>query len=519
MKLRIVIFAAIFMNMLSSLSCVAATCERLTALKLPDTAIRLAQRVAAGALNPPSSFPAPGPRGGLTFVSTKDLPEFCRVAAVVRPSTDSEIKFEVWMPTANWNSKFMGVGNGGMAGSISYASMAAAISRGYATSSTDTGHEGPNNDGSFALGHREKVIDFGYRAVHEMTLKAKIIIAAYYGRAPAFSYWNGCSTGGRQALTEAQRFPADYNGIVAGAPANFLTHLQASSIWKAQAIRKNPGGLIPLSKLPLIHNAVVAACDARDGVKDSLLGDPRLCDFDLKTLECKGEDGPDCLTAAQVAVARAFYSPAVNPRTREQIYPGLMLGSELGWSSDVGRMHADITKTQASEYLRYGVFHDANWDFTTFDFDSAMAFADHVDDGVTRATDPNLRDFFHRGGKLLQYHGWSDPSISPLNSINYYNSVLDFMGGPANVRDSYLLFMAPGMDHCGGGEGPNTFDSIRTIDEWVETGKAPDQVIASRIQDGKTERTRPLCPYPQLAKYKGTGSTDDAANFSCSVPK
>ncbi|HXP40518.1 MAG TPA: tannase/feruloyl esterase family alpha/beta hydrolase, partial [Candidatus Acidoferrales bacterium] len=233
------------MNVLSSLSCAAATCESLTALKLPDTAIGLAQTVNAGAFNPPSSFPAPGPRGGLTFVSAKDLPEFCRVAAVTRPSTDSEIKLEVWMPTAHWNSKFMGVGNGGMAGSISYASMAAAISRGYATSSTDAGHEGPNNDASYALGHREKVIDFGYRAVHEMTLVAKFIIAAYYGRAPALSYWNGCSTGGRQALTEAQRFPADYNGIVAGAPANFLTHLQASSIWKAQAIRKNPGGLIP----------------------------------------------------------------------------------------------------------------------------------------------------------------------------------------------------------------------------------------------------------------------------------
>ena len=303
------------------------------------------------------------------------------------------------------------------------------------------------------------------------------------------------------------------------APANFLTHLQASSIWKAQAIRKNPGRLIPTSKLPLIRKAVVAACDARDGVNDDLLGDPRLCDFDLKTLECKGEDGPDCLIAAQVAVARAFYSPTVNPRTREQIYPGLMLGSELGWSSDVGRMHADITKTQASEYLRYGVFHDANWDFTTFDFDSAMAFADRVDDGVTKATDPNLRDFFQRGGKLLQYHGWSDPSISPLNTINYYNSVLDYMGGPANVRDSYRLFMAPGMDHCGGGDGPNTFDSIWVIDEWVETGKAQDQIIASHIRDGKTDRTRPLCPYPRVAIYKGIGSTDEAANFSCLVSK
>jgi feruloyl esterase len=421
------------------------------------------------------------------------------------------------MPTAHWNGKFAGVGNGGMAGSPNYAVMAALLAQGYATSSTDTGHEGANNDGSYALGHREKVIDFGYRAVHEMTVKAKVIIAAYYGRVPTFSYWSGCSTGGRQALTEAQRFPADYNGIIAGAPANFLTHLQASSIWKAQAIRNSQGGLIPPSKLSLIHNAVVAACDARDGLKDGIVSDPRLCDFDPKILECKGDGGPDCLTAAQVSVARAFYSATANPRTKQQIYPGLALGSELGWSSDVGRMHADITKTLASEYLRYAVFQDAKWDFTTFDFDSAMTTADRIDDGATKATDPNLRDFFQRGGKLLQYHGWSDPSISPLNSINYYNSVLDFVRGA--VRTSYRLFMVPGMDHCGGGDGPNTFDSIRAIEEWVEAGKAPERMVASQLKDGKTTRTRPLCPFPQVAVYNGTGSADDAVNFSCSIPK
>jgi feruloyl esterase len=406
-----------------------------------------------------------------------------------------------------------------MAGSISYAGMAALLARGYATSSTDTGHEGANNDGSYALGHREKVIDFGYRAVHKMTVKAKLIVAAYYGRVPTFSFWLGCSTGGRQALTEAQRFPSDYNGIVAGAPANFLTHLQASSIWKAQAIRNNQGGLIPPYKLPLIHNAIVAACDANDGLKDGLLSDPRLCDFDPKILQCKGDDGPDCLTAAQVAVARAFYTATVNPRTKQQIYPGLALGSELGWSSDVGRMHADITKTQASEYLRYAVFQDPKWDFTTFDFDSAMAQADRIDDGATKATDPNLRDFFQRGGKLLQYHGWSDPSISPLNSINYYSSVVDLMEGVAHVETSYRLFMVPGMDHCAGGDGPNTFDSIRTIEEWVETGKAPERIVASQMKDGKINRSRPLCPFPQVALYNGTGGTDDAANFSCAIPK
>lgn len=501
---------------------VATTCEGLSALSLSGASIILAQRVVAGTFTPPAAFPAPGPRGALTFVAAKDLPEFCRVAIVAKPSKDSEIKFEVWMPASNWNGKFMGLGNGGMAGSISYGSMAAALSRGYAAASTDTGHEGPPQDASYALGHREKVIDFGYRAVHEMTVKAKGIIAAYYERAPKFSYWYGCSTGGRQALTEAQRFPADYNGIVAGAPALFLTHMQAASIWKAQAIRKNPGGLVPPSKLLLLHNAVLTACDARDGVKDGLLEDPRLCDFDPKILECKGEDSPDCLTTAQIIVVRAFYGATVNPRTREQIFPGMVPGSELGWSSDVGRMYADppdITKTLATAYLRYAVFQDPKWDYMTFDFDSGMALADRIDDGVTKATDPNLRDFFRSGGRLLQYHGWSDPSISPLNSINYYNSVVDFMGGAANVGDFYRLFMAPGMDHCGGGDGPNAFDSIRSIEEWVEAGKAPDRITASQIRNGKTEQTRPLCPYPQVATYKGAGSTDDAANFSCSAPK
>jgi feruloyl esterase len=520
MKLVSVILATVGIVVPSSIAGAAATCESLSALKLPDTTIILAQRIAAGAFTPPTPFPTAGPNGGFTFVSANALPEFCRVGAVIKPSQDSTIKFEVWMPVAHWNGKLMGVGNGGMAGSISFASMAGALSRDYATSSTDTGHEGANNDGSYALGHRERVIDFGYRAVHEMTGKSKLIIAAYYGRAPRFSYWYGCSTGGRQALTEAQRFPADYNGIVAGSPANFLTHLQASSIWKAQAIHKNPGGLIPPSKLPLIHNAVVAACDARDGLKDGLLEDPRLCGFDPKTLECKGEDGPDCLTPAQVTVARAFYSATVNPRTKELIYPGLALGSELDWSSNVGRMHADITKTQASEYLRYAVFQDANWDFTTFDFDSAMAHADRIDDGVARAMDPNLRDFFSHGGRLLQYHGWSDPSISPLNSVNYYNSVLDFMGASADVGRSYRLFMVPGMDHCGGGgDAPNTFDPIHAIEEWVEAGRAPERIIASQRKNGQVTRSRPLCSFPKVAVYNGKGSIDDAGNFSCSVPK
>ena len=532
-RIRIIIAAAALAvdTGRNNLATAAQACRTLVGSKIPDATITLAETVLPGAFRPPAALPPSGPVGGLILGSEIDLPEFCRIAAVSKPTQDSEIKFEVWMP-ANWNGKFMGVGNGGMGGSISYPLLSGVLARGYATASTNTGHQGRINDGSYALGHREKVVDFGYRAVHEMTVVAKELIAAYYGRTAKFSYWNGCSTGGRQALTEAQRFPADYDGIIAGAPANSLTHLQASSIWKAQAIHNNPGGLIPPSKLLLLHDSAVEACDTRDGLKDRLIEDPRGCDFHPKAIECKGEDRPDCLTAAQVAVAEAFYSPTVNPRTREEIYPGLMRGSEVGWSSDMGRMHADVTSTLASEYLRYAIFQNPEWDYTSFNYDSDMAFAERVDEGVTKAMNPDLREFFRRGGRLLQYHGWSDPSISPLNSINYYNSVLAFMRGAARVPESYRLYMVPGMDHCGGGDGPNAFDAIGTIEQWVEVGKAPDRIIATHVSGGQTERTpvasltiggrvdrtRPLCPYPQVAEYTGRGSTDDASNFRCKAP-
>lgn len=494
-------------------------CKSLTALKLPDTTIIRAETVAAGAFAPPEPFLV-GPVGGFEFVAAKDLPEFCRVAAITKPSRDSEIKFEVWMPApSNWNGKFMGVGNSGFSGEIEYLLMDAALSRGYATASTNTGHDGGVGDASFALGHPEKVIDFGYRAVHEMTLKAKLTVAAYYGTAPKFSYWHGCSTGGRQGLMEAQRFPADYDGIAAGAPANFLTHLQAQAVMTKQAIQKDSAALVPPSKLAVLHNAVLEACDARDGVKDGVLEDPRRCDFDPKRLECKGEDRPSCLTPAQVQLVLKFYGPVVNPRTKEQIFPGYALGSELRWGVPdwIGRMLPESIMGRG-QYLRYALFQDANWDYMSFDFDSGMARADRLDGGVTNAINPDLRGFFGRGGKLLQYHGWSDAGISPFNSIDYYNSVLKFIGGANKVESSYRLVMVPGMDHCALGEGSNTFDAISVIERWVEQGKAPERVIASRFTDGKVDRTRPLCPYPQVAKYKGTGSSDDAANFACALP-
>ena len=483
----------------------AATCESLASLALPDTTITSAQVVAAGALTlPTGGFPS--------AVSPKNLPAFCRVAATIRPSKDSDIKIEVWLPAEGWNGKFQGVGNGGWLGAIVYPSLMEALQRGYAVAGTDTGHEGGVMDGSFALGHPEKVIDFGYRAVHEMTVQGKAITKAFYDQAPRYSYWNGCSSGGKQGLKEAQRFPNDYDGIVAGAPANYWTHLTAGTVYVGAVTHKDPASFIPPGKYPVIHKAVIAACDAVDGLKDGLIDDPRRCHFNPKELECKGEDAPTCLTSAQAEAVKKIYAPATNPRTNEAFFPGLEPGSELGWMLMAGGK--EPSEIGMAEF-RNIVYHDPKWDWRTFDFDKGIAEADKIDHGIITATDPNLKPFFSHGGKLLIYHGWADPLIAPENSINYYTSVLDKMGGASKAADSVRLFMAPGMDHCFGGEGPNTFDSLAALETWVENRKAPEQIIASHGAPGRADRTRPLCPYPQVAKYKGSGSVDDAANFVC----
>jgi len=281
-------------------------CERLARLSLPTTQITSAETVAAGAFVPPG-LPAGAP--AIPAAAVRNLPAFCRVAATLTPTSDSDVKIEVWLPASGWNGKFQGVGNGGWSGAIVYFALAAALRDGYATASTDTGHSG--GSGSFALGHPEKLIDFGYRAVHEMTLKAKSIVKAYYGEAPRLSYWNGCSSGGKQGLKEAQRFPEDYDGIIAGAPANNWTHLEAQQIWIAQAVHRDEASFIPASKYPLIHRAVIHACDALDGVIDGLLENPAACRFDPSVLQCKAGDEPTCLTAAQVDSARKIYSPEI----------------------------------------------------------------------------------------------------------------------------------------------------------------------------------------------------------------
>jgi feruloyl esterase len=489
--------------------CWAATCGSLASLALPNTTITLAQPVAAGEFAPPGGT-AGGPPPVVAF---NDLPAFCRVAATLKPTTDSDIKIEVWLPASGWNGKFQAVGNGGWAGVISYSAMAEALHDGYATSSTDTGHVGAT--GSFVTSHPEKLIDFGYRAVHEMTLKAKSIIDAFYGAAPRMSYWNGCSTGGRQGLKEAQRFPDDYDGIVAGAAANPRTHLSSWQIWLAQGVL-DPHNYIPPSKYPVIHKAVLEACDAADGAKDGLIEDPTRCHFDPKTIECKAGDEPTCLTAGQVEAAKRMYTVPRNPRTNAPVFFNVEPGSELGWSM---LARGPEPFSAATDQFRYVVFKNPEWDWHTLNLDSDVALADKTDDDTINAINPNIKPFLDHGGKLLMYHGWADPGVPPLASVNYYKTAVDTMGGEAKMSGSIRLFMVPGMGHCGGGEGPNTFDMMSAVTAWRENGRVPERILAAHRTAGKVDRTRPLCAYPQVAKYKGTGSIDDAENFVCALEK
>ena len=475
-------------------------CGALSTLALPNTTITFAQAVEAGNYAPPT----PG-----AAERSLALPAFCRVAATLKPTQDSDIKIEVWMPTSGWNGKFQAVGNGAFSGAIAYPAMVRALLRGYATSSTDTGHVG--GSASFALGHPEKVIDFGWRAVHEMTVASKKIIAAYYDAGPRYSFWNGCSAGGRQAMKEAQRFPADFDGIIAGAPGLDWTGRAAQAVRVAKTLEKTESARLSQTETQALHRAVVQACDALDGLKDGLIEDPARCTFDPAVLQCKGSEGTTCLTAPQIETARLMYSTAVNPRTKRGI-TGLAPGSELGWTPMGWTASARAT---GLDQFRFIVFTDPGWDVQKFNFDSDIVRAEETDAGTINALDPNVKPFIDRGGKLIQYHGWSDPQISPGNSTQYYTRVQDTLGGADRIRNAYRLFMAPGMAHCGGGEGPNAFDMVTALEQWVEHGKAPDQIVASHSTNGVADRTRPLCPYPQVAVYTGTGSSDEAASFAC----
>jgi len=495
-------------------------CENLKSLNLTNVTFTTVESVPAGPFKQPQ---APGRaqqaaaagfanaanagRGGAPALM---LPAHCRVAMVLTPSSDSHIQMELWLPaTADWNGKFEAVGNGGWAGSITFPAMAQALKEGYATASNDTGHMG--GDPVFGLGHPEKLVDFAWRANHEMTVQSKAIINSYYGKQSKLNYWNGCSTGGRQGLMEAQKFPTDFDAVIAGAPANWQTHLHAWDMNVAVTAIKHPDMFLTPGKMATINKAVLAQCDAMDGVKDGILNDPRKCKFDPSVLLCKGADSDACLTQAQVEGAKLVYA-AAKKKDGTFIFPGKEPGSEIGWGQQLNPI-----KTPMALHLgtfQVATYQDANWDWRNFDLDRDVAAADEKFGYVNAPYD--LSGFKMRGGKLLLYHGWNDTAISPENTINYYDNVLKKMGAK---QDSWMrLYMVPGMNHCQGGVGTDQFNKMGVVERWRESNQAPEQIIAAHVTGATVDMTRPLCPYPQVAVYKGTGSTNDSASFSCKMP-
>jgi len=507
---------AAFIPLLAQMATTAAApgtaCANLAALTIPNVTIKSSTLVAAGPFTPSAA------------ATPMTLPAFCRVEATARPTSDSDIKFEVWIPPVEaWNGRFQGVGNGGYQGSISYAAMATALRRGYATASTDTGHSG--DDMKFGQGHPEKLIDYGYRAVHVMTEAAKLIVRDASGRFADKSYFVGCSAGGQQALSEAQRYPEDYDGIVAGDPANNRIRQTFAFLHSWIATHDKDGKpIIPQAKLALLTKSAVEACDAIDGLKDGIIDDPRRCHFDPAKLLCKGADAStasgaaaDCLTAAQVEAAKKTYDGVKNPKTGEQIFTGWPRGSE-GFADSAGQSWRayimDPVEPMRVGFFKYWLFHDPNWDYRSIDWEKDLAYAEQKLSYMA-AVDRDLTAFKKHGGKLLMYTGWSDPVVPPQDTLAYYEGVAKTMGGIERTREFYRFFMAPGMGHCSGGPGPNLFDHLTALEQWVEKGMAPDKLIATHSTAGKIDRSRPLCLYPQVARWKGTGSSDDAANFSC----
>jgi hypothetical protein len=479
----------------------AQSCEQLAALSFHNATVNAAQLITSGTFDPP------GPTPPIT-----DLPPFCRVSLTVVP----RINIEVWLPLA-WNERLQSVGGGGYAGVITWADLVTALRSGYAAASTDTGHDdGTTPGGSFVLNpddtlNSQAIVDYASRSLHEMALKARALVEAFYGRAPKYAYWTGCSTGGRQGLMEAQRFPTDYDGILAGAPAINFDRFVPAELWSQIVMNQELGQPIAASKLAAVIHDAIAACDGLDGVVDGVIDEPRRCKYDPVQSVCREGDDPNaCLTSAEASAVRKIWD---GPTTADgqRLWFGVERGALLGiaGSSPFGI---------AVDYFRYWINQDPTFDWHSLSeasFPAEFRLSERKFHDVIGTDDPHLQEFRRAGGKLLIWHGEADQLIFPRGTINYYERVLTGSGGASHVADFARLFLAPGVDHCGFGQGPNSFDLLAPLVDWVENGVVPERIIAAKLNGNQVLRTRPLCPYPKEARWIGTGSTDDAINFSC----
>jgi len=524
-----------------------ADCGKLAGLQLADAKISTARQIDDGVFNEDTA----SGRAGRTY---KDLPPFCRVRGIATPVPGSEIEFEVWLPQRDWSRRLHMVGNGAYSSNIYYAQMASRLRSADVAVATNTGHQG--SDLSFVIGHPQRIVDFAHRAVHESLVAAKTITQAYYGTGASYSYFSGCSTGGYQALSEVQRYPEDFNGVIAGDPGNNRSRLNLAFLWNFLANHPpgdNASPLLDVSKLLLINQAVIRSCDPADGVTDGVINDPRRCHFKLQSLQCTHGEGADCLTAAQVAAAEKIYRGPRDTRSGAQIYPGYPFGSEgvmsgpderhpgwsAYWASDDG------SEPIRADFFRYWVFDQADWNWWKFDWGADVDTVNRRIGAVIDATSTDLRRFKAAGGKLLMFMGWQDPVGAPAEAINYYADVEarspanSAAAARADTQTFLRLYMVPGMAHCAGGPGATNFstatrdsappvsdakhDMARALEDWVEHGTAPNELIATHFENaagaGRTIAfQRPLCVYPKVARYNG-GPASSANSFSCVMPK
>ena len=485
----ILLGAGILLSSLSAAQAQSSACEALISLGLADGVINNAEYVDAGSFNLPTT------RATDAYSA---LGAFCRISAVLSPVEGSNIQIEVWLPVEGWNNKLVAVGNGGLAGSISYDALASAVAEGFAAVSTNTGHEGQD---PFFLKDRVLLADFAYRAIHEMTVTAKSVVTNYYSVNPRFTYFSGCSTGGRQALTAAQRYPDDFDGIVAGAPANSTVRMTMQQLWNSRVVNSMRDMDLSSEDFAKLNDYVLSSCDSLDGLEDGLIENPAMCLADPANVAGFSQE--------EIEALRLIYQGAVNPVSGELIYPGFAKGSELAWTAMVRKEPFSYSNDMQTLVVN----QDPAWDFMTLDYSRDLSILDdRVNALGMQAINPDISEFINNGGKLLLYHGWNDPLISPFNTINYYNEVLTTIGSEA--QDAISLFMMPGVNHCAGGIGFDTWSKLQVIDDWRESGQSPERINAAHLEDG-IETTRPLCAYPQVAVYTSRGDASDAASFEC----